>query len=476
MLGGFSMGSVMSYALGPRPGPPGAGRDPRLLRLRPDRRGLAARPRRRARTCAAFIAHGRRDPIMEVGFARRARELLEAGGLRRRVPRVRRRPPHRPGARPGGGRLAGGHGVRQAGRDGRALHPAMTASVAPLLRAAVERGDWSRLRERLAEDAVLRHEQRGRPPARRRRRRDRRPPRAARSGRGRPWDAAGVAAGRRADLRVGGRDRHGPAPLVRADRTRRPGDRAVERGRAPGTRRGCRGRARPPPALLAQLGATRVAPLATAATRARRSLRARRATTARRSSLKRVTAEAPTGSPARPATTGARRGSTLAGAFDAMPPAIEPRHRRRRALDGDAAWIAMRDVSGAQLLAPDARLSREREPAHPRRGRGSSIAAFRGARARRCRDAERPHRHVLARPWPTRSGADPDLLPKQFEHGWDAFARGRRRPTWPTPVLALAARARRRWPTRCRRPRRRRRSSTATCATTTSASTATASC
>jgi phospholipase/carboxylesterase len=28
-----------------------------------------------------FIAHGRNDPIMEVGFARHARELLEAGGL-----------------------------------------------------------------------------------------------------------------------------------------------------------------------------------------------------------------------------------------------------------------------------------------------------------------------------------------------------------------------------------------------------------
>jgi phospholipase/carboxylesterase len=28
-----------------------------------------------------FIAHGRRDPIMAVDFARRARELLEAGGL-----------------------------------------------------------------------------------------------------------------------------------------------------------------------------------------------------------------------------------------------------------------------------------------------------------------------------------------------------------------------------------------------------------
>jgi phospholipase/carboxylesterase len=29
----------------------------------------------------AFVAHGRRDPIMDVEFARRARQLLEAGGL-----------------------------------------------------------------------------------------------------------------------------------------------------------------------------------------------------------------------------------------------------------------------------------------------------------------------------------------------------------------------------------------------------------
>jgi phospholipase/carboxylesterase len=28
-----------------------------------------------------FIAHGRRDPIMEIDFARRAKALLEAGGL-----------------------------------------------------------------------------------------------------------------------------------------------------------------------------------------------------------------------------------------------------------------------------------------------------------------------------------------------------------------------------------------------------------
>jgi len=30
---------------------------------------------------AVFIAHGRNDPIIEVGFARRARDLLEGAGL-----------------------------------------------------------------------------------------------------------------------------------------------------------------------------------------------------------------------------------------------------------------------------------------------------------------------------------------------------------------------------------------------------------
>ena len=33
------------------------------------------------RDTAVFIAHGRSDPIMEIGFARRARELLDGGGL-----------------------------------------------------------------------------------------------------------------------------------------------------------------------------------------------------------------------------------------------------------------------------------------------------------------------------------------------------------------------------------------------------------
>jgi phospholipase/carboxylesterase len=80
VLGGFSMGSVMSYALGlggDRPAPAGilafSGFVPTVEGWEPD---LASR-----RVLRAFIAHGRNDLVMEVGFARRARELLEAGGL-----------------------------------------------------------------------------------------------------------------------------------------------------------------------------------------------------------------------------------------------------------------------------------------------------------------------------------------------------------------------------------------------------------
>ena len=80
VLGGFSMGSVMSYSLGlggDRPAPAGilafAGFVPVVEGWEPD---LASRPGLRT-----FIAHGRQDPVMDVGFARRARELLEAGGL-----------------------------------------------------------------------------------------------------------------------------------------------------------------------------------------------------------------------------------------------------------------------------------------------------------------------------------------------------------------------------------------------------------
>lgn len=80
VLGGFSMGAVMSYALGlgvDRPIPAGilafSGFVPTVDDWHPDldtRAGLRA-----------FIAHGRRDPVIEVAFGREARELLTAGGL-----------------------------------------------------------------------------------------------------------------------------------------------------------------------------------------------------------------------------------------------------------------------------------------------------------------------------------------------------------------------------------------------------------
>jgi phospholipase/carboxylesterase len=80
VLGGFSMGSVMSYAMGLDPERPAvagilafSGFVPVVEDWEP-----AFEDRQATR---AFIAHGRRDPIMEVGFARRARLLLEGGGL-----------------------------------------------------------------------------------------------------------------------------------------------------------------------------------------------------------------------------------------------------------------------------------------------------------------------------------------------------------------------------------------------------------
>jgi phospholipase/carboxylesterase len=80
VLSGFSMGSVMSYALGlgpDRPRPAGllihAGFVPTVPGWEPDlahRRGLPVR-----------ISHGSADPIMDVAFAHDARERLTAAGL-----------------------------------------------------------------------------------------------------------------------------------------------------------------------------------------------------------------------------------------------------------------------------------------------------------------------------------------------------------------------------------------------------------
>jgi phospholipase/carboxylesterase len=80
VLGGFSMGAVMSYAMGlSGERPPVAG----ILAFSgfvPSVDGWEPRFDERRGT-RALIAHGRRDPVIEIGFGQRARDLLEAGGL-----------------------------------------------------------------------------------------------------------------------------------------------------------------------------------------------------------------------------------------------------------------------------------------------------------------------------------------------------------------------------------------------------------
>ena len=80
VFGGFSMGSVMSYAMGlgaERPQVAGilafSGFIPTVDSWAPD---LPAHARTRV-----FIAHGRHDQVMDVSFARRADELLAASGF-----------------------------------------------------------------------------------------------------------------------------------------------------------------------------------------------------------------------------------------------------------------------------------------------------------------------------------------------------------------------------------------------------------
>jgi phospholipase/carboxylesterase len=80
VFGGFSMGAVMSFAMGfsgDRPAPAGilafSGFVPTVEGWEPS---FADRTHTRV-----FISHGRNDPVIGIEFARRARELVEAGGL-----------------------------------------------------------------------------------------------------------------------------------------------------------------------------------------------------------------------------------------------------------------------------------------------------------------------------------------------------------------------------------------------------------
>jgi phospholipase/carboxylesterase len=80
VLGGFSQGAVMSYALGlgagrPRPAAILAmsGFVPRVEGFELDLEGRAGLP--------VSISHGTYDPVIDVGFGREAREGLESAGL-----------------------------------------------------------------------------------------------------------------------------------------------------------------------------------------------------------------------------------------------------------------------------------------------------------------------------------------------------------------------------------------------------------
>jgi phospholipase/carboxylesterase len=80
VIGGFSMGSVMSYAVALGEGrlvPAGlivlSGFVPTVDGWRPELSGREG--------LEVLIHHGANDPVISVEFARRARELLEAGGL-----------------------------------------------------------------------------------------------------------------------------------------------------------------------------------------------------------------------------------------------------------------------------------------------------------------------------------------------------------------------------------------------------------
>ena len=79
VLGGFSMGSVMSYALGLGPGRPAPAGILAVSGYVPTVEGW--QPELGGRDTRAFIAHGRSDPVIAVTFARQARDLLGAAGL-----------------------------------------------------------------------------------------------------------------------------------------------------------------------------------------------------------------------------------------------------------------------------------------------------------------------------------------------------------------------------------------------------------
>jgi hypothetical protein len=308
----------------------------------------------------------------------------------------------------------------------------MPGDLAAALRTAIERGGWAPVRERLDDDAVLRtSNESGR---RRIDGADAIVAHLAQPGPGeiRAWDArewpTGVAltfewAGPR------GTDRR--RWYVRTA----PGGRVEELWSAaarPSPAAGGGDGAPPPASLLAGLGTTRLAPLEHGGNSGAALLRAT-SEDGTAFVLKRIAPGADwlaraTGDDGRTARFAA------AGAFDAIPPAIEHGVVAVERTD-DAAWIAMRDVH-EHLLGDGVRLTRARS-----RRVLDAAAALHAAFSGRVPDGAASLRDRIGMASPAVADAErpgPDLLPKQFEHGWEAFA-GTVPADVADEVLALAA-------------------------------------
>ncbi len=80
VLGGFSMGAVMSYTMALSAERPAVAGILAFSGFVPTVESWAPRFDDRLGT-RALIAHGRNDPVIGIGFAERARQLLEGGGL-----------------------------------------------------------------------------------------------------------------------------------------------------------------------------------------------------------------------------------------------------------------------------------------------------------------------------------------------------------------------------------------------------------
>lgn len=80
VLGGFSMGAVMSYTMALGADRPAVAGVLAFSGFVPVVDGWEPELEDRQET-DVFIAHGRADPVIEVGFGRRARDLLKTGGL-----------------------------------------------------------------------------------------------------------------------------------------------------------------------------------------------------------------------------------------------------------------------------------------------------------------------------------------------------------------------------------------------------------